>query len=272
MEILVGAGKLGKARCARLKSHRGEGRAQGRRRRQPQLPAGRLPWCLAECLGTPLLADTLRDPPARTTLIAMLYQSTARECSPAKTIVQIVAALERGDHAAAEALMAERIGTVQSALRVRGAHRSARAAARCAGAAEQNTRLAPEQAPQAAARAFPRRPRFFDLPRSPAAGFLCIQAPRLASRSLPSPSHGLRSRRAHAQNALDNVLKAKTIKIAVPTDYPPYGSVRQRTLKPQGLRRGDGRTRRHQLGVKVELVPVTSANRIPYLQTARQTS
>ena len=30
---------------------------------------------------------------------------------------------------------------------------------------------------------------------------------------------------AHAQNALDNVLKAKTIKIAVPTDYPPYGSV-----------------------------------------------
>ena len=30
---------------------------------------------------------------------------------------------------------------------------------------------------------------------------------------------------AQAQNALDNVLKAKTIKIAVPTDYPPYGSV-----------------------------------------------
>jgi hypothetical protein len=32
--------------------------------------------------------------------------------------VQIVAALERGDHAAAEALMAAHIGTVQSALRV----------------------------------------------------------------------------------------------------------------------------------------------------------
>ena len=32
--------------------------------------------------------------------------------------MQIVAALERGDHAAAEALMAEHIGTVQSALRV----------------------------------------------------------------------------------------------------------------------------------------------------------
>lgn len=32
--------------------------------------------CLAECLGNQLLADTLRDYTARTTLIAMLYQST----------------------------------------------------------------------------------------------------------------------------------------------------------------------------------------------------
>ena len=32
--------------------------------------------CLAECLGNTLLADTLRDFTARTTLIAMLYQST----------------------------------------------------------------------------------------------------------------------------------------------------------------------------------------------------
>ena len=34
--------------------------------------------CLAECLGNSLLADTLRDFTARTTLIAMLYQSVAR--------------------------------------------------------------------------------------------------------------------------------------------------------------------------------------------------
>ena len=32
--------------------------------------------CLAECLGNQLLADTLRDFTARTTLIAMLYQSS----------------------------------------------------------------------------------------------------------------------------------------------------------------------------------------------------
>lgn len=29
----------------------------------------------------------------------------------------------------------------------------------------------------------------------------------------------------HAQNALDEVLKSRQIKIAIPTDFPPYGSV-----------------------------------------------
>ncbi|MBB3639408.1 MULTISPECIES: GntR family transcriptional regulator [Variovorax] len=74
--------------------------------------------CLAECLGNTLLADTLRDYTARTTLIAMLYQSTHDAVQSCEDHVRIVAALERGDHAAAEALMAEHIGTVQSALRV----------------------------------------------------------------------------------------------------------------------------------------------------------
>lgn len=74
--------------------------------------------CLAECLGNTLLADTLRDFTARTTLIAMLYQSTHDAVQSCEDHVQIVAALERGDHTAAEALMAAHIGTVQSALRV----------------------------------------------------------------------------------------------------------------------------------------------------------
>ena len=73
---------------------------------------------------------------------------------------------------------------------------------------------------------------------------------------------------AQAQNALDNVLKAKTIKIAVPTDYPPYGSV-DKNMKPQGLDVEMAELIAAKLGVKVELVPVTSANRIPYLQTRK---
>jgi DNA-binding GntR family transcriptional regulator len=74
--------------------------------------------CLAECLGNTLLADTLRDFTARTTLIAMLYQSSHDAAKSCDEHVQIVAALERGDTAAAEQLMAAHIGSVQSALRV----------------------------------------------------------------------------------------------------------------------------------------------------------
>lgn len=37
---------------------------------------------------------------------------------------------------------------------------------------------------------------------------------------------------AYAQNALDNILSAKEIKIAIPTDYPPYGFVGT-DLKPR---------------------------------------
>ncbi|MDM0011831.1 GntR family transcriptional regulator [Variovorax sp. J22P168] len=74
--------------------------------------------CLAECLGNSLLADTLRDFTARTTLIAMLYQSSHDAAQSCEDHVRIVAALERGDTAEAEALMSAHIGTVQSALRV----------------------------------------------------------------------------------------------------------------------------------------------------------
>ena len=74
--------------------------------------------CLAECLGNHLLADTLRDFTARTTLIAMLYQSTHDAVQSCQEHVAIVAALERGDVAAAEQLMEQHIGQVQASLRL----------------------------------------------------------------------------------------------------------------------------------------------------------
>ena len=73
--------------------------------------------CLAECLGNTLLADTLRDFTARTTLIAMLYQSSHDAAESCADHVRIVEALERGDVREAEALMSAHIGTVQAALR-----------------------------------------------------------------------------------------------------------------------------------------------------------
>jgi len=73
---------------------------------------------------------------------------------------------------------------------------------------------------------------------------------------------------AYAQNALDNVMKSKTLKVAIPTDYPPYGFVGT-DMAPQGLDIDMARLIAARLGVKVELVPVNSANRIPYLQTKK---
>jgi hypothetical protein len=74
--------------------------------------------CLAECLGNQLLADTLRDFTARTTLIAMLYQSTHDAHQSCAEHVAIVASLKSGNHAEAERLMDLHIGQVQSALNV----------------------------------------------------------------------------------------------------------------------------------------------------------
>ena len=73
---------------------------------------------------------------------------------------------------------------------------------------------------------------------------------------------------AQAQNALDGVLKSKTIRIAIPTDFPPYGFVGL-DMEPQGLDVDMARLIAAKLGVKAELVPVSSANRIAYLQTKK---
>ncbi len=73
---------------------------------------------------------------------------------------------------------------------------------------------------------------------------------------------------ATAQNALDEVMARKLIRIAVPTDSAPYGFVGT-DLVPQGLDVDVARLIGSKLGAKVELVPVTSANRIPYLQTKK---
>lgn len=73
---------------------------------------------------------------------------------------------------------------------------------------------------------------------------------------------------ATAQNVLDDVMKAKKITIAIPTDFPPYGMVGT-DLKPQGLDVDMANYIAQKMGVAIELVAVTSANRIPYLQTKK---
>src|SRR6201996_9586165 len=72
---------------------------------------------------------------------------------------------------------------------------------------------------------------------------------------------------AHA-DALDTIAKNGTLRVAVPEDYPPFGSVGA-DMKPQGYDNDTAALLAKAMNVKLQLVPVNSANRIPYLQTGK---
>lgn len=72
--------------------------------------------CLGACVGNVLLADTLRDLTARTTLIAMRYQSSHQANESCAEHVQIVAALAEGDTERAIALMDAHLRHVEAGL------------------------------------------------------------------------------------------------------------------------------------------------------------
>ncbi|WGD30216.1 transporter substrate-binding domain-containing protein [Ancylobacter sp. WKF20] len=78
-----------------------------------------------------------------------------------------------------------------------------------------------------------------------------------AAAQLPLPAHA---------DALATIETNKVIRIAVPQDFPPFGSVGA-DMQPKGYDVDVAKLIADKLGVKLELVPVTSANRIPYLQT-----
>jgi len=72
--------------------------------------------CLAELLGSRLIADILRDLTARTLLISMLYQSNHDAHESCTDHERILAAMAEGDFAFAARLMAEHIGSVEAGL------------------------------------------------------------------------------------------------------------------------------------------------------------
>lgn len=69
-------------------------------------------------------------------------------------------------------------------------------------------------------------------------------------------------------DVLANISKSGTIKIAVPQDFPPFGSVGA-DMKPSGYDIDVANLIGKELGAKVELVPVSSANRVPFLTTGK---
>jgi polar amino acid transport system substrate-binding protein len=73
---------------------------------------------------------------------------------------------------------------------------------------------------------------------------------------------------AASAGALDSISEAGVLKVAVPQDFPPFGSVGT-DMQPKGYDIDMAALIAEDLGVKLELVPVTSANRIPYLNTGK---
>ena len=120
MGLIRQASPMEKGAISKLRQHLKQERAalKGTDVGQRSYLLGDFHVCLAECLGNQLLADTLRDFTARTTLIAMLYQSTHDAVQSCREHGEIVDALERGDTDLAEQLMQAHIGQVQAALRL----------------------------------------------------------------------------------------------------------------------------------------------------------
>lgn len=71
---------------------------------------------------------------------------------------------------------------------------------------------------------------------------------------------------AHAD--LDDILDKGKVVIAVPQDFAPFGSVGS-DLKPEGYDVDVAKLIAKDLEVDLELVPVSSANRIPFLQSGK---
>lgn len=88
---------------------------------------------------------------------------------------------------------------------------------------------------------------------------LMLAVSALAAASTLAP------RTAHA-DGLDDIAKRGTLRVAVPQDFPPFGAIGP-DMKPVGYDIDTAALLAKGMGVKLELVPVTSANRIPYLTT-----
>ena len=90
-----------------------------------------------------------------------------------------------------------------------------------------------------------------------------ILAVMLLSAALPQSLYAQQT-----DNTLESIKKSGVISIAVPQDFPPFGSVGA-DMQPVGYDIDTARLIAKSLGVKLKLVPVTSTNRISYFTTGQ---
>lgn len=79
---------------------------------------------------------------------------------------------------------------------------------------------------------------------------------------------GVLAQSAAQADALSDISARGVLKVAVPQDFPPFGSVGP-DLKPRGLDIETAQLLADKLGVKLALTPVNSTNRVPFLTTGK---
>lgn len=80
---------------------------------------------------------------------------------------------------------------------------------------------------------------------------------------------GLTALHTSAQaDQLADIQQRGVLKVAVPQDFPPFGSIGP-DLKPRGLDIDTAQLMADKLNVKLEVTPVNSTNRIPFLTTGK---
>src|SRR3954462_11995890 len=90
----------------------------------------------------------------------------------------------------------------------------------------------------------------------------------LFSRTLKSLAAVLLFALAQAASAVtvDEIIKRGKLLVAVDTNNPPWGQM-DAAMKPEGIDIAVARLMAKYMGVELEIVPVTSQNRIPFVVT-----
>jgi polar amino acid transport system substrate-binding protein len=98
------------------------------------------------------------------------------------------------------------------------------------------------------------------------AGFACVFSLVAVACVGGGSDPSVTAQDAPAVASLDTIIETGTIRIAVPQDFAPFGSV-DADGNLEGYDVDVANLIAEDLGVELELIPVTSDNRIPFLQT-----
>lgn len=96
--------------------------------------------------------------------------------------------------------------------------------------------------------------------------FAACCAPLIAAHAAPAAGSAAAIAAAPADQ-LSQILSRKTLRVAVPKEFPPFGFIQHG--EPSGYDISVARIMAMDLGVRLELVPVASAERLPHLQEGK---